>query len=136
MTLFLYCQCVLMYVIGQALHLFVLKIPSVKKRDAAANIKFSFKEYWKEEWNIIVGNQIFGLALIVGLNELLHWKPEILNAVKWFFAAVGAIGSATIMAKFSTYEKKVLSIVDVKTNIADANTDEPITKVSDVAPKP
>lgn len=131
MTQSLYLQCVAMYILGQALHLFVIKIPSVKKRDRAANLEFSFKEYWKQEWNIIIGNQVLGAVVIIGLDQLVAWKPFILDYVKWFFVAVGAVGSTVIMSKFSTYEKKVLNIVDVKTNVADEVSHDPITRVSE-----
>jgi hypothetical protein len=132
MSTSIYIQCAAMYLLGAVLHLFVVKIPAVKKRDKAANIEFSFREYINQEWHIIAGNIALGCLLILGIDELANWKPEIMAAVKWFFAAVGAIGSVTIMSKFSTYEKKVLDIIDVKTNIGDAVTLDPVTKVSDV----
>jgi hypothetical protein len=131
MTVSLYIQCVAMYILGQALHLFVIKIPAVRKRDRAANIEFSFSDYWKQEWNIIIGNQVLGAVFIIGLDQLVDWKPLILDVVKWFFAAVGAIGSVTIMSKFSTYEKKVLNIIDEKTNLSDRITGNAPSKVSE-----
>lgn len=135
MTTSLYLQCVAMYILGQALHLFVIKIPAVRKRDRAANIEFSFTEYWKQEWNIIIGNQVLGAVFIIGLDQLVNWKPIILESVKWFFAAVGAIGSVAIMSKFSSYEQKVLNIVDIKTNLSDRITGSAPTKVSEIKPE-
>lgn len=130
----IYLQYGVMYFIGMLVHLLAVKIPSVKKRDEAANIKFSFREYVKQEWPVLVANVFLGAGLIIGFDEIANWKPEVMSFAKWLFAALGAVGSSTIMAKFSSYEKKVLSIIDVKTNIGDAVTETPVTTVAE-APK-
>jgi hypothetical protein len=104
------------------LHLFLVKVPAIKNRARAANKTFIFKEWWGCDWNIIIGTQVLGAMFIIGLNELLHWKPYILDYVKWFFAAVGAFGSTVAMAKFSQYEKELTKVLDIKSNIADVVT--------------
>lgn len=50
MTFWLYIQCVLMFIGGQAIHLFLIKIPAIRKRARAANKEFTVSEYWKEDW--------------------------------------------------------------------------------------
>lgn len=121
-TFWLLTQCVLMFIGGQALHLFLVKVPSIKKRASAANKQFYFKEWWNCDWNVIIGTQCIGAMVIIGLNELVQWKPEILDYVKWFFAGVGAFGSTVAMAKFSQYEKELTRVLDLKSNIADEVT--------------
>lgn len=116
MTLSLYLQCGAMYIIGQLLHLFVFKIPASKKRAAAGNVKFSFKEYWESDWHLIIGNQLLGIMILIGLDQLAHFRPAIMEYVKWFFAAVGYMGSSAILSKFSQYEKALQSVIDIKTN--------------------
>lgn len=112
-------QCIAMFIGGQLLQVFLVKLPAVKKRCLNANVEFSFKEYWKEDKYLIIATAIAGGMLIVGLNEIVHWKPVILNYVKWFFATVGAFGSSVVLSRFSVFEKRIQQIVDIKTNIAD-----------------
>lgn len=119
MTLRLYLLSVLMFLLGQALHLFWIKIPAVKKRANAANHKFSWAEYWREDWHLIIGTNVFGIMLIAGLDQLLNWKPAILEYVKWFFGGVGVFASTVILGKLSQYEKMLTKVIDIKTNIAD-----------------
>lgn len=122
MTGGLYLQCCAMFLLGQALHLFLVKIPAVKGRARAANKAYVFAEWWNCDWNVIIGTQVLGLLVIFGLDELLRWQPFIWEYVKWFFAGVGAFGSTIAMAKFSQYEKELTRLLDIKSNISDAVT--------------
>jgi hypothetical protein len=122
MTKSLYIQCVAMFILGQAAHLFLIKVPAVKQRCRAANKPFTWKEWWNCDWNVVIGTQIVGALVIIGLDQLLNWKPFILDYVKWFFAGVGAFGSTVAMAKWSQYEKSLNALLDVKSNVADAIT--------------
>lgn len=125
MTLSLYLQCGLMYIIGQALHLFVFKIPAAKARAANGNIEFSFKQYWNSDWHLIIGNQLLGIMILIGLDQLAHFRPAIMEYVKWFFAAVGYMGSSAILSKFSQYEKAIQSVIDIKTNRLNTELGKP-----------
>jgi len=119
MTYQTYLFCVVMYILGQALQLFWVKIPALKKRCTVANVEFAISAWWKEDWNIVIGNMIFGAILIFALNEVVQWKPIVLDYVKWFFAFMGAFGSSVAMTKWGNFEKMLNTIVDKKTNIAD-----------------
>lgn len=123
MTLSLYLQCVAMFICGQLLQLFWLKIPSLKKRAKAANFKFSPSDYWKEEWYLIIGTEILGAMLIIGLDQFIHWKPEVLDYIKWFFGAIGAFGSSVVLSKLSSYEKKLTEVINIKTDHSDSVID-------------
>src|SRR5437762_13515301 len=98
MTLSLYLQCVAMFILGQALHLFLIKVPQIKTQSRAVGKPFAWKSWWNCDWNIIIATQIIGALFIVGLDQFLNWKPEVLNYVKWFFAGLGAFGSTIAMA--------------------------------------
>lgn len=123
MTLSLYLQCVLMLLLGQALQILLIKIPSIKERCRAANKPFSWAEWWGCDWNVVIATGLLGAICIVGLDELTKWKPEILNVVKWFFAAVGAVGSSVALSKWSQFEKSLNTVIDRKTDIADGLSD-------------
>lgn len=111
-----------MFVLGQAAHLFLIKIPAIKTRCRAANKAFVFREWWACDWNLIIGTQVIGALLILGLDQLIYWKPGVLDYVKWFFAGMGAFGSTIAMAKGSQFEKGLTTLLDVKSNIADSVT--------------
>jgi|GEM_PF-2447863 len=117
-----YLLCILMSLLGQGLHLFLIKIPALKTRSSAANKPFSMKDFWNCDWNIIVGTQIVIAMATIGIDEILKWKPEIVEYIKWFFAAIGAFGSTVAMALLSKYEKGLMKLLDIKANIADAVT--------------
>jgi hypothetical protein len=121
-TTFLLFQCILMFICGQVVHLLLVKMPAIKKRARSVNKKFYFKEWWNEDWNIIIGTQFIGAMFIIGLDQFLNWKPDVLEYIKWFFAAVGAFGSTVAMSRFSHYEKMITGLTDIKSNIADAMT--------------
>lgn len=116
--------CIVMFILGQAVQLFIVKIPSVRERCRAANKDFSFAEYWKSDWNLVIGMGLFGGMLVVGLQEIIGMKPEVLNYVRWFFGGVGFSGQSFILSRWSKFEKVLNAVVDVKTNIADGVEDK------------
>ncbi len=122
MTLSLYLQCVAMYILGQAIDLFLFKIPELRKMYANANEDFVWSKYWKSDWNTIIGTQLIGVALVIGFDQITHWKPWIVDYTKWFFGAFGAWGSSIVVAKGSAAKKYIMRVIDNKTNIADKVT--------------
>lgn len=119
MTPWLYLQCVTMFILGQAFMLFLFKIPGLITLYKKANEEFSWKKYWKGDWYIIVGTQILGAMVIFGLDEIFHWRPNIINWIKWGFALLGAIGAEVAVSKLSVAKKYIMNAIDQKTNIAD-----------------
>lgn len=115
-------QYLIMNLCGQLLHLFLIKVPSQKAKARAVNKTFSWKEWWLCDWNVIVSTQIIFIALIVGWDQFVAWKPEIADVAKWFFLLVGAFGSTVAMAKFSSYEKNLMGLIDIKSNVSDEVT--------------
>jgi hypothetical protein len=117
-----YIICVAMFILGQAAHLFLVKIPAIKKRCIATNKTFYFKEWLSQDWNVIVGTQVIGALFLLGLKEFITWRPGAIEYVRWFFAGIGAFGSTIAMAKASQYEKLVIGLIDIKANVSDAVT--------------
>lgn len=120
MSTWLYVQCVIMLILGQALQVFLIKIPDIKERARAANQKFLWSDWWASDWNVVVATSILGAILIFGLDEVFHFKPIVIDYVKFFFAAVGAVGSNVLLAKWSSYAKYFTTVLSDKANIADA----------------
>lgn len=119
LTLSVYLFCGFMYLLGQAAHLFFIKMPSLKEKTHAVNKAFYFSDWWDCDWNIIIGGQVLGIAIVIGLPEILSWKPFIWDYIRWFFFFIGAFNSVIFMALFSKYSKQITALSDIKSNIAD-----------------
>lgn len=124
MTLSLYLQCVGMFLIGQGLTFFFVTTPMLRELYRKAGEEFSMKKYWKDDWNKIIGVQLLGALVILGLDQIIQWKPWVLNGVKWWFAGLGALGDI-LGARWSTYRKTAMTIIDRNTNIAKSITEDP-----------
>lgn len=125
MPVSIYFQCLVAGVLGILFHIFVLKLPALKKRAVAANVEFSPKNFFKEEW-ISVGSSVITVAIaLLVMDELLNFKPSIYNALKGLFVFVGFTGSSILQHALGKTEKAVLNVIDRKTNIADGITGAP-----------
>jgi hypothetical protein len=109
-----------MFMVGQALHIFWNKIPAFKKRCAAANKPFSFKEMIADDYHVIIGLQFFAAAVLIGLDQLVHFKPWLMEYTKWLLWLVGAYGSSVAFQKYSQYDKKLNDFIDKQANFTSA----------------
>lgn len=114
---------VLITALGQIGHLGLVKIPSMQEKAAAVNIPFKMGEWLSSDWTRIVA--IFSLSLaiemVIQLFNGTQPKAEI-----WKFAFYGVWGfmlSSIVQKKYSSYEKKVMKFIDLKSNIADDVTE-------------
>ena len=119
MSLSTYLWCFLAGVLGTLIHLFAVKIPAVKKSAVAANIKFTYSGLFEDELAAILANLFSILAVLLVLDEVLKFKPELLSWLKIFFLTFGFMGSSLMVAWLGKAADKINSVVDVKTNIAD-----------------
>lgn len=119
MTTILFLKCVLAGVLGIAFHIAAIKLPALKQRSEAANKPFSALDYFKDDWVTILGSVLTVAIFLLILDEVVHFNPIIMDYVKFFFAFVGFVGSSILQKAFSKTEKKILQVIDVKTNIAD-----------------
>lgn len=117
MSVELYVQCLVIYVLGVVLHLTWLKVPSLREKSKMANVTFSLRTWWLEDWHTVVGNVALGGIMLFGLSELITWKPEILSYVRWFFAFMGTFGSNIAMTKFGKFEQILNAIIDEKLKV-------------------
>lgn len=97
----------------------ILNISSLKKKAAAANMQFVFKNYLKDDWPTIAGSFLTVCIFIIILPDLLSIRPETIKYLRIMFAFVGYTGSSVVQLLFSATSKKILNIIDLKTNIAD-----------------
>lgn len=104
----------------------LLKIKDLKAHATAANMQFVFKKYLKDDWPTILLSFVSVGAFAIFLPEIIALKPDVLKFARIGFAFIGFTGSSVIQMLFSATSKKILSIIDLKTNIADG-TVPPIT---------
>ena len=97
----------------------LLKIQQLKKQSKIANHIFSFKEYFSDDWISILTSFVSVGVAIYTMDELINAKPQLAEYIKWFFIFVGFSGSSLIQSVLSVTAKKIDSIIDIKTNIAD-----------------
>ncbi len=97
----------------------LLKIRQFQVRSKVANHIFTIKQYLKDDWATIIASFISVMILIVCLDELLAVTPQLVKYIKWLFVFVGFTGSSIIQAVLSVTNKKLMAIIDVKSNIAD-----------------
>lgn len=104
----------------------LLKIKDLKAHAKAANMQFVFSKYLKDDWPTITLSFISVAAFAIFLPDIVAMKPEVLKFARIGFAFIGFTGSSIIQMIFSATSKKILSIIDLKTNIADG-TVPPVT---------
>lgn len=111
-------QCLIAGLLGIIFHQ-LMKVSSLRKRSIAANRPFSVSEYLKDDILSIASSVLTLVIAIFVLDELVKFKPTIMEYIKFFFASIGYMGSSVLQIVFSNTEKKILAIVDEKTNKAD-----------------
>ncbi len=126
----LYIWCAISGLLGMCAYVFIIKIPAAIAKAKAANVTFGMKDYLSTEYPTLIGNLLsIAIALLV-LGEVLTYKPELRAWIIAIFAFYGFTGSSILLAIFGQINKKLNSIIDVKTNVADAVTDQPVTSIN------
>lgn len=98
------------------------KAKSIQKDFVVANETFNFKKFLKDETIGICMSVVVILLMAITMQEWVYIKPRVKNFVTIIFALGGAIGSWAFLLILDNSKKKIRSIVDHKTNIADGKT--------------
>lgn len=105
--------------LGIIFHLVAVKIPSLINKSKVAKHPFVFKDYLKDDWFTIVASVVCVAIMIITLEEVLDLRPALRRMVNIMFVFVGFTGSSIIQALLSVANKKIMQVIDVKTNIAE-----------------
>lgn len=124
MTTQLYVNCFIGGLIGMLFYLFAIKLPAIKKRALAANLPFSIKGYFKDDFLSVIASLLSLLALIWVLDEIIGYNPSFMRYIKFFFVFVGYTGQSLLISAFGQFDVRVRKIVDAKTNALDALREE------------
>ena len=128
MTPQVYLQCFIVALVGMALQT-ALKMKSLQDKARAANVEFKAGQYFKNDWLSISASILTIIMFMLFMDNILNWKPAIIDYVKIGFAFVGYTGSDIASRLFGVLNKKINSVIDTKTNIADGNSENPKTKI-------
>lgn len=121
MTPISYIVCFSVGVIGMALQT-VLKIKSLQDKARVANMPFKASSYFKEDWLSVVASLLTIILFLFFIDNITKWKPETVKFLKIGFAFIGYTGSDVASRLFSVVSKKINSVIDIKTDIADGIT--------------
>jgi hypothetical protein len=127
MTLHLYVACFAIALIGMALHM-ALKMKSLQDKARAANVVFKARQYFHDDWLSILGSLLTIFMFLLFIDNVLKWKPALIDFVKIFFAFVGYTGSDIASRLFGVLNTKINSVIDQKANALDG-TNTATTKV-------
>ena len=97
----------------------LLKIKDLKTKYDVANINFVFAKYLRDDWPAIAGSFATVILAVLILPEIQAVKPEAMKFARIGFAFIGFTGSSVVQMFFSATSKKILAVIDLKTNIAD-----------------
>ena len=114
-----YIHCVISGFLGIMFHIAAVKMPALKRRSKAANKPFEPLSVFKDDW---LGIAASGLTVIITtylLEEFAGFSPYIMQYVKFFFVAVGFMGSSFLLSVLSKADKAINKVIDRKSNIAD-----------------
>ena len=112
----LYIECSVIGLIGLALQT-ALKIKSFQEKATASNIDFNLGMYFKYDWYTPVTSILTLLLLLFFLKDgVQNYSPV---WIKLSFGTAGYIGADIPSRLFSTVNKRLNNVIDIKTNISD-----------------
>lgn len=128
MTFTLYLTCFGVALVGMALQT-VLKMKSLQDKARVANVEFKIRQYFINDWLSISASVLTIIMFLLFLDNILKWKPAIVDYIKIGFAFVGYTGSDIASRLFGVVNKKINNVIDEKSNIADNVNEIPKTKL-------
>jgi len=97
----------------------VYKFLRISQRAQTANEKKSFKQYLSEDWASIALSFITLFICLVIIPDAINYYPKINLFLGVVFVLAGFGGANTMAAILSRADKKVMKIIDQKTDVAD-----------------
>jgi hypothetical protein len=107
----------------------ILKMKSLQDKARAANVEFKVRQYFSNDWLSITASLLTIIMFLLFLDNILNWKPTIIDYVKIGFAFIGYTGSDIASRLFGVVNKKINNVIDTKTNIADNVNEAPKTQI-------
>jgi hypothetical protein len=121
MTLYVYLECFAVALVGMALHT-ALKMKSLQDKARLANVEFKLRNYFAQDWLSITASILTIILFLFFIDNILKWKPSVLDYLKILFGFIGYTGSDIASRLFSVVNKKINTAIDYKTTVADEQT--------------
>lgn len=118
MTLSLYLQCLLAATLG-GLFQTMMKLKSIRDKSRLANVQFSAKQFFSDDWFVMIGNQIFIFICLLIVGEWAKPDTIFMEKIKSLFVFIGWAGSDLALRLFSYADKRVNAAIDDKTTQID-----------------
>lgn len=115
----IYLQCIIAGLAGLLFHIFCVKLPALKKRAKLANTNFKVVDYFIDDWLTICGSILTIGIVVFMLDEFAKIDARVMEYVKWFFLAVGYMGSSFLQSILSNTDNAINKVIDTKTDKAD-----------------
>jgi hypothetical protein len=111
--------CVVLYALGQMVHILVVKIPSLRKQAAANNAPFTGRMFWSTEWDKVVLAALLPVIGLIVMSAMYQqgWVKTFLPAAEITFLFGGFSGSSLILSKFGKMNPFLNSVADKQTNL-------------------
>jgi hypothetical protein len=121
MTFQLYLVCFAVALVGMALHT-ALKMKGLQDKARLANVEFKPSSYFKQDWLSLTASFLTIILFLLFIDNILKWKPAVIDFVKIGMAFVGYTGSDLASRIFGVVNKKINLAIDHKTTMADKET--------------
>jgi hypothetical protein len=116
-----YCQCFLCGLLGICANM-LLSLRSLKEKARVANEPFNAWQSIKTDFLSLCLSFVAILIYLAVLTEVLDYKPNIGPWVKALSVTIGGLGAWICELAFGEAKKRILRVIDEKTNIADSIT--------------
>lgn len=119
MNMNIYLICFGTGILGILFHVFALKLPALKKRCNAAGKDFSVRDYVKDDWLALSSSVLSLLISIVVLDEVVKFKPFIVEYLKFFFVFVGYTGSSVLQSILGKTDRALNKMINDSPDLAN-----------------
>jgi hypothetical protein len=135
MNLQLYLACFGVALVGMLLQI-VLKLKSLQDKATAANVEFNARIYFRKDWLSTIASLLTIILFLLFIDNILKWKPAVVDFLKIFFGFVGYTGSDIASRLFSVVNKQINNVIDLKTGPNEKNGMSVLPKGSDTIKEP
>lgn len=109
--------------LGAILHS-LFKIKSIQDKARLANVAFKPIDYWKEDWVSHLTSLCTILMCMFFVTDVITVKPDALPYIRVSFGFIGYVGNDIASRFFGAVNKRVNTVIDQKTTVADNVNEE------------
>jgi len=123
MDIKMYFEIFVIGLLGAILHS-LFKIKSIQDKARLANVAFKPIDYWKEDWVSHLTSLCTILMCMFFVTDVITVKPDALPYIRVSFGFIGYVGNDIASRFFGAVNKRVNTVIDQKTTVADNVNEE------------